>query len=109
MAVSIDTDFEANIPQPSDALFPPAVFGASRKHSLTVAGHPTSIRIEPLFWDALVAEAQTLNLPISAVVAEIDAARLAQDPAPNLASAIRLWLFSRAIGWAAKPGNPRVS
>ncbi|WP_425505446.1 ribbon-helix-helix domain-containing protein [Sphingomonas lacunae] len=64
---------------------------------MTIAGHATSLRIEPLFWRALVREAERLNLPTNALVARIDAERLAQAPSPNLASAIRQWLFSRAM------------
>jgi predicted DNA-binding ribbon-helix-helix protein len=71
--------------------FQPAV-----KYSVTIAGHPTSLRIEPLFWTALVNEAKRRNLPINALLAQIDAQRIAASPSPNLASAIRLWLFARA-------------
>ena len=64
-----------------------------RKRSVTIAGHPTSISLEPVFWRALERAAAERALPLSALVAEIDAARItAADPA-NLASAIRVWLF----------------
>jgi predicted DNA-binding ribbon-helix-helix protein len=72
------------------------IFCAARKRSITIAGHPTSIRIESLFWDALIAEADSRGLPVSALVAQIDAARLTVDRPPNLASALRLWLYARA-------------
>jgi len=66
------------------------------KRSVQIAGHATSISLEPVFWDALVAAAAEQALPLSALVARIDAARIeAPDPA-NLASAIRVWLFERA-------------
>jgi len=66
------------------------------KRSITIAGHPTSISLEPLFWRALEAEAVTRALPLSALVAAIDAVRITQARPPNLASAIRSWLFATA-------------
>lgn len=67
------------------------------KRSVMIAGHATSISLEPVFWAALKAAAAGENLPLSALVARIDAARVeARDP-PNLGSAIRVWLFERAI------------
>jgi predicted DNA-binding ribbon-helix-helix protein len=65
------------------------------KRSIMIAGHATSISLEPVFWDALKAAAEEERLPVSALVARIDAERIvAEDPA-NLASAIRVWLFER--------------
>ncbi|MEJ7927409.1 ribbon-helix-helix domain-containing protein [Sphingobium sp. AN641] len=63
------------------------------KRSITIAGHATAISLEPIFWDALREAAAARGLPISALVAQIDVARLAVSPPPNLASAIRCWLF----------------
>jgi predicted DNA-binding ribbon-helix-helix protein len=66
------------------------------KRSMMIAGHATSISLESIFWDALREAAAEQHLPLNALVARIDADRvLAPDP-PNLASAIRLWLFERA-------------
>ncbi len=63
------------------------------KRSMMIAGHATSISLEPVFWDALKTRAEAEGLPLSALVARIDAERVqARDP-PNLASAIRVWLF----------------
>jgi predicted DNA-binding ribbon-helix-helix protein len=60
-----------------------------------IAGHATSISLEPVFWDALRRAADDEGLPLNALVARIDAKRVeAPDPA-NLASAIRVWLFER--------------
>jgi len=72
-----------------------AIFTPATKHSVTIAGHQTSIRIESLFWDALIRESAKRCLPINALIAQIDAERLQADPAPNLASAIRLWLMAQ--------------
>ena len=66
------------------------------KRSVTIAGHATSISLEPLFWTALVEAAEADAVPLNALVARIDAARVSQPDPPNLASAIRIWLFERA-------------
>jgi predicted DNA-binding ribbon-helix-helix protein len=63
------------------------------KRSVTIAGHPTSISLEPMFWDALEAEAARQALPVNALVARIDVARMEADDPPNLTSAIRQWLW----------------
>ncbi|MBB5696700.1 ribbon-helix-helix domain-containing protein [Sphingomonas yantingensis] len=68
------------------------------KRSITIAGHATSISLEPQFWIALEAEAAARALPLSALVAAIDAQRIAADDPPNLASAIRTWLFAARGG-----------
>jgi predicted DNA-binding ribbon-helix-helix protein len=65
------------------------------KRSITIAGHPTSISLEPVFWAALETAAKEVQLPLSALVARIDADRIAQADPPNLASALRVWLFKR--------------
>jgi predicted DNA-binding ribbon-helix-helix protein len=63
------------------------------KRSITIAGHQTSISLEPVFWTALEDAAVAHGLPLSALVAEIDALRIVAEDPPNLASAIRSWLF----------------
>jgi predicted DNA-binding ribbon-helix-helix protein len=68
-------------------------FAGPVKRSITIAGHQTSISLEPIFWQALEREAVRLGLPLSALVAEIDALRIIADAPPNLASALRSWLF----------------
>lgn len=65
------------------------------KRSVAIAGHATSISLEPIFWIALGEAASDLGLPLSALVARIDAERIEADDPPNLASAIRVWLFQR--------------
>ena len=67
------------------------------KRSVLIAGHPTSISLEPIFWSALEIAARDLAKPVNALVAEIDAARLEVKSPPNLTSAIRQWLFGRAL------------
>lgn len=65
------------------------------KRSVTIAGHETSISLEPVFWDALRAAAGEDGLPVNALIARIDAARIAEAAPSNLASAIRVWLYQR--------------
>ena len=67
------------------------------KRSVTIAGHQTSISLEPIFWDALATAAKSAGLPLNALIARIDAERIAVAEPPNLASAVRLWLFAHAI------------
>jgi predicted DNA-binding ribbon-helix-helix protein len=71
----------------------PSYLSGPVKRSVTIAGHQTSISLEPLFWDALREEAEHRGLPLNALIAQIDLARISVDDPPNLASAIRLWLF----------------
>lgn len=68
------------------------------KRSVTIAGHETSISLEPVFWDELVRAAEAEQLPLNALIARIDMQRIAAPQPPNLASAIRVWLFGRAVG-----------
>jgi predicted DNA-binding ribbon-helix-helix protein len=72
-------------------------YGPPIKRSVLIAGHPTSISLEPIFWRALEIAAQDAALPVNALVAEIDEARLRAKPPPNLTSAIRQWLFARVL------------
>ncbi|WP_033074701.1 ribbon-helix-helix domain-containing protein [Sphingopyxis sp. MWB1] len=65
------------------------------KRSVTIAGHPTSISLEPLFWDALEVAAAARGLPVNALVARIDVERMEADEPPNLTSAIRQWLWAK--------------
>jgi predicted DNA-binding ribbon-helix-helix protein len=67
------------------------------KRSMSIAGHETSVSLEPIFWKALNAAADDLNLPLNALVAQIDLERISADDPPNLTSAIRVWLFVRAL------------
>ncbi|MFY8075935.1 ribbon-helix-helix domain-containing protein [Sphingorhabdus lacus] len=62
------------------------------KRSMTIAGHQTSISLEPLFWDALKRAADKRSLPVNALVAQIDVERLESASPCGLASAIRLWV-----------------
>lgn len=67
------------------------------KRSVEIAGHKTSISLEPLFWELLKQAASAEGLPINALVARIDAERIKAPVPPGLASAVRVWL----VGWLA--------
>ena len=70
--------------------------GSPTKRSVTIAGHETSISLEPLFWQALERAAADEALPVNALIARIDVERLVgSGRAANLTSAIRQWLFLR--------------
>ena len=71
-------------------------YGPPVKRSVLIAGHATSISLEPIFWRALEHAAGEREVPVNALVAEIDEARLGAKPTPNLTSAIRQWLFVNA-------------
>lgn len=75
---------------------PVTIYHPPVKRSVTIAGHGTSISLEPSFWSALEVAAKTASLPLNALIARIDAERLTADNPPNLASAIRVWLLVRA-------------
>lgn len=60
---------------------------ALQKRSFSLAGHRTSVALEPEFWAALVALAEGRGVALSALVAEVDAARGAGQP---LASGLRV-------------------
>ncbi|MDP9086324.1 MAG: ribbon-helix-helix domain-containing protein [Pseudomonadota bacterium] len=72
---------------------PESGFRGPVKRSVTIAGHQTSISLEPIFWKVLEAAAVRLELPLSALVAQIDAVRIMTEDPPNLASAIRSWIL----------------
>jgi predicted DNA-binding ribbon-helix-helix protein len=77
---------------------PPDGFRGPIKRSITIAGHETSITLEPIFWRTLEDAATVRSLPLSALVAEIDALRILADDPPNLASALRTWVLAEVRG-----------
>ena len=68
-----------------------------KKRSFSIAGHRTSVALEPEFWTALQAQAREERHPLVAVIARIDGARGKR----NLASAVRVHVLLRALGKAA--------
>ena len=57
-----------------------------RKRSFSIAGHRTSVALEPEFWTILEREARRMGRTLSALVAQVDASRESRP----LASALRL-------------------
>lgn len=74
-----------------DDLFHPPV-----KRSVEIAGHKTSISLEPVFWALLHGAAAAEGVPLNALVGRIDAQRIAAPNPPGLAGAIRCWLVGRS-------------
>ena len=66
------------------------------KRSVEIAGHKTSISLEPLFWELLRQAAARESVPLNALVARIDEQRIRAARPPGLAGAIRLWLVANA-------------
>lgn len=60
------------------------------KRSFTIGGHRTSISLEGPFWEALKAAAAQERMPVSRLIARIDAERADG----GLSSAIRVWLLA---------------
>lgn len=87
---------------------PPGGFHGPVKRSVTIAGHETSISLEPAFWRALEDEAAARTLPLNALIAQIDALRILADAPPNLASAIRTWLLATASSGSVPVASDRL-
>jgi predicted DNA-binding ribbon-helix-helix protein len=64
------------------------VAGHLEKRSLSLAGHRTSVALEPAFWRALEEEAAREGVGLATLIRAIDARRA--DPSVPLASALRL-------------------
>lgn len=62
--------------------------GGMRKHSVVLAGHKTSVSLEPEFWEGLRAIARARGRTLNEMVSEIDRRRTG-----NLSSAIRLYVL----------------
>jgi len=63
-----------------------------RKRSFSLAGHRTSVALEPAFWTVLEQAAKARAVSLAALVTRIDATR-AEDGSP-LASALRVWALA---------------
>jgi predicted DNA-binding ribbon-helix-helix protein len=70
-----------------------------QKRSLSIAGHRTSLALEPEFWSALAVAAARRGLSLAGLVDEIDRAR----GGGNLSSAVRVFLLAEA---ARRTENP---
>ena len=65
------------------------------KRSLSLKGHRTSVALEDEFWRALDEFAVADGRSLASLVGEIDRARIKLNPAPGLASALRVYILNR--------------
>ncbi|WP_224702976.1 ribbon-helix-helix domain-containing protein [Devosia aquimaris] len=75
------------------------------KRSLSIAGHRTSIALEPEFWAALEHMAARSGLTMTALICNIDAER----QTTNLSSAARLAVLAWYQRQLAEVAEPRLS
>ena len=73
------------------------------KKSINLDGHRTSVRLEAEFWAVLERAAASQRMSLPALVKSIDRDRLQSTPAPNLASALRVY----ALDIASSVGDER--
>ena len=64
-----------------------------QKHSVSIAGHRTSVTLEAAFWEALTAIAKQRKTTVAGLIAEIDDARSTDPGKPNLSSAVRVFVL----------------
>ncbi|QEX15891.1 hypothetical protein FRZ44_11800 [Hypericibacter terrae] len=69
-----------------------------RKHSITIAGHRTSLSLEDAFWHRLQAIAAGRGQSVGALIEAIDSARAERgEPAGNLSSAVRVFVLEQSV------------
>jgi predicted DNA-binding ribbon-helix-helix protein len=73
-----------------------------RKRSVSIRGHRTSYSLEQPFFDELLAVAAGRQIPLAALIAEIDASRPREA---NLSSALRLFVLGEAKRKPAEEPN----
>ncbi|HLD95728.1 MAG TPA: ribbon-helix-helix domain-containing protein [Alphaproteobacteria bacterium] len=68
---------------------------STKKHTLTLWGHQTSISLEPEFWEALKEIAAQTNQSLASLVASIDDASSSKEGLlkRNLSSALRVYIL----------------
>lgn len=76
--------------------------GSIQKRSVIIAGHRTSVSLEPEFWAALKSIAQHRDVSINELVTEIDGQRRG-----NLSSALRVHVLTFLQGQLASAAEPR--
>lgn len=64
-----------------------------RKHSVTIAGHATSVSLEAEFWDALTEIARERGVSVNALIESVDS-----GAAGNLSSALRVFVLNAVRG-----------
>jgi len=66
------------------------------KRSVTIAGHRTSVSLEPEFWERLREIAAARGVSLSRLIGQVDA-----DRTTNLSSALRVFVLGALSGRAA--------
>ncbi len=68
------------------------------KRSVSIAGHRTSLSIEPIFWDQLKAFARQDDRSLAALIGELDAQRTEGQANPaNLSCTLRVYVVERLL------------
>ncbi len=70
-----------------------------RKRSVIVAGHATSVSLEPEFWDELKRIATARGQSLNQLIGEVDA-----DRPGNLSSALRVFVLTQLKAALTAPG-----
>ena len=71
--------------------------GESKKRSVVIAGHKTSVSLEPDFWDAIKEIAGERGISVNQIIRDIDSGHEG-----NLSSAIRLYVLRHYRARAAR-------
>jgi len=74
-----------------------------KKYSVSLHGHPTSISLEPVFWDVLGQIARQNRQSVASLIRQIDDSRISNAGA-GLSGAIRLFVLRTVIA-ASQDGN----
>jgi len=82
----------------------------SQRHSVRIAGHPTSVSMEDAFWQEIRRAAAEDGISTARLIEAVDRARTAEAsakaPPPNLSSALRLYVLARLQARVGKPVPP---
>ena len=77
-----------------------------RRHSVRIAGHPTSVSIEDAFWQEIKRAAIEDGISTTRLIETVDRSRMAgaapDVPPPNLSSALRLYVLTRLQAQAGR-------
>jgi predicted DNA-binding ribbon-helix-helix protein len=74
-----------------------AMRGALQKRSMRIAGHRTSLALEPQFWAALERISRERGSSLPTLIASIDEARARETPEASLASAVRVFILENKL------------
>lgn len=75
------------------------------KRSIMIAGHATSISLEPEFWAALKEIATARGLSLAALVAELDNAREENTAQQGQQQGLSSYLRVYVLGWLKSHAN----